>query len=153
MELREFFSEDAIKLELEGDTKDDVLKELIGLLVLYSSWALLRETVGVLMEGVPAHIGIDEVRGAIDDLPGVVSAHDLHVWTITSGMVALSAHVTVRDAGPPGALLSHIRQVLHDRFGIHHVTVQIEPEGWDACEGCEVGVRQSAVVGLQSSVD
>jgi cobalt-zinc-cadmium efflux system protein len=123
---------------------DPVASVLIGLLVLYSSWALLRETVGVLMEGVPSHIEVDEVRGAIDDLPGVVSAHDLHVWTITSGMVALSAHVTVRDPGPPGALLSDIRTVLHDRFGIHHVTVQIEPEGWDGCEGCETPYAASA---------
>jgi cobalt-zinc-cadmium efflux system protein len=136
---------------------DPVASVLIGILVLYSSWALLRETVGVLMEGVPSHIDADEVRAAIDAFPGVVSAHDLHVWTITSGMVALSAHVTVRDAGPPGALLTGIRSTLHDRFGIHHVTLQLEPEGFDGCDGCEPPLpafsRQSPVVSLQSTED
>ena len=130
---------------------DPVASVLIGLLVLYSSWALLRETVGVLMEGVPAHIDVDEVRAAIDVLPGVVSAHDLHVWTITSGMVALSAHVTVRDAGSPGALLSEIRRALHDRFGIHHVTVQVEPEGFDGCDGCESPVTGSAAAAASAT--
>jgi cobalt-zinc-cadmium efflux system protein len=126
---------------------DPVASVLIGVLVLYSSWALLRETVGVLMEGVPGHIDFDDVRSVLEALPGVRSAHDLHVWTITSGMVALSAHVAVgKDAHGP--LLTEIRDVLHARFGIDHITVQMEPEGFDQCEGCEepaAGGRLSAV--------
>jgi cobalt-zinc-cadmium efflux system protein len=115
---------------------DPVASVLIGILVLYSSWALLRETVAVLMEGAPGHIDVDEVLDTLATVPGVASAHDLHVWTITSGMVALSAHVTAYDDVPPGPLLADIRRTLHDRFGIDHITIQVEPEGFVGCEGC-----------------
>jgi cobalt-zinc-cadmium efflux system protein len=115
---------------------DPVASVVIGLLVLYSSWALLRETVAVLMEGAPGHIDVDEVRAALRRVPGVASAHDLHVWTITSGMVALSAHVHLQPGHSPGQLLKDVRRALHDDFGIHHMTVQVEPEDFADCEGC-----------------
>jgi cobalt-zinc-cadmium efflux system protein len=112
---------------------DPVASILIGLLVLYSSWALLRETVAVLMEGAPGDIDVDEVRSALRAVPGVTSAHDLHVWTITSGMVALSAHVVTPDTQRGGPLLDRIRHMLHERFGIDHITVQVEPEDFGEC--------------------
>lgn len=112
---------------------DPVASVLIGLLVLYSSWALLKETVAVLMEGAPGDIDVDEVRQALHDVPGVSSAHDLHVWTITSGMVALSAHVVAVDGSSGGPLLERIRAMLSDRFGIHHITVQVEPADFGDC--------------------
>src|SRR5690606_33036500 len=105
----------------------------IAVLVLYSSWSLLRETVSVLMEGAPGDIDVDEVRSALHSVPGVSSAHDLHVWTITSGMVALSAHVVAEDESSSGPLLDRIRSMLHDRFGIHHITVQVEPVDLGDC--------------------
>ncbi|HET7322356.1 MAG TPA: cation diffusion facilitator family transporter [Longimicrobiaceae bacterium] len=114
---------------------DPVASLLIGLLVLYSSWALLREAVAVLMEGAPGHIDVDRVRAALVELPGVLSAHDLHVWTITSGMIALSAHVHSAPDRPQGALLNEIRGMLQERFGIEHVTVQVEPEDFRECDG------------------
>jgi cobalt-zinc-cadmium efflux system protein len=107
---------------------------LISLLVIYSSWALLREAVGVLMEGAPEHIDVDDVRNALAGLPGVAGVHDLHVWTITSGREALSAHLVVREEKVRQAMLPQIRKVLHDRFGIHHVTVQLETD--DCNSGC-----------------
>ena len=107
---------------------DPAASVLISLLVIYSAWHLLRETVGVLMEGTPAHIDLDQVRDTLAGLPGVTGVHDLHVWTITSGMDALSAHLVVRDGTSHRTLLSRVRGDLHDRFGIHHATVQIEPE-------------------------
>ena len=111
---------------------DPVASIAIGLLVLYSSWALLRETVAVLMEGAPGDIDVDEVRNALHSVPGVTSAHDLHVWTITSGMVALSAHVIAPDeAREGGVLLDRIRHMLHDRFGIDHATIQLERDSFD----------------------
>lgn len=114
---------------------DPAASVAIGLLVLYSSWALLRETVAVLMEGAPGDIDVDEVRNALNGVEGVASAHDLHVWTITSGMVALSAHVVAADdRRPAGELLDRLRRMLVDRFGIDHVTIQIEPR--DFGEGC-----------------
>lgn len=112
---------------------DPVASVVIGLLVLYSSWHLLRETVAVLMEGAPGDIDVDEVRDALNAVPGVTSAHDLHVWTITSGMVALSAHVVTPSETGGGALLERIRHMLHDRFGIDHITVQVEPEDYGEC--------------------
>ena len=116
---------------------DPVASVLIGLLVLGSSWALVKESVAVLMEGAPAHIDVDEVRNAIRGVDGVEAVHDLHVWTITSGFDALSAHVVLADAAlPHGKLLAELRTALHDRFGIDHITIQIEPE--DLCDnaGC-----------------
>jgi cobalt-zinc-cadmium efflux system protein len=113
---------------------DPVASILIALLVIYSSWALLRDAVGVLMEGVPRHLDVVEVRDALAGVPGVVGVHDLHVWTITSGREALSAHLVVGEASPRGKTLEQVRGTLADRFGIKHVTVQLE---LDECgDGC-----------------
>jgi cobalt-zinc-cadmium efflux system protein len=98
----------------------------IGLLIIYSSWALLRETLDILMEAAPAHIDVEEIHGAIVELPGVLAVHDLHVWTITSGMVALSGHVIASDGASHGELLPLICERLHRRFGIEHTTIQVE---------------------------
>jgi cobalt-zinc-cadmium efflux system protein len=106
---------------------DPVASVLISLLVIYSAWDLLRETLGVLMEGAPRHIDVDVVRDTLCCLPGVVAVHDLHVWTITSGMESLSVHVVVGGEESHGDMLTQVRSTLHDRFGIHHLTVQIEP--------------------------
>jgi cobalt-zinc-cadmium efflux system protein len=104
---------------------DPLASVLIGLLVIVSSWALLRESVEVLMEGVPAHLQLDEVAEVVAGVPGVTAVHDLHVWTITSGFVALSAHVVV-DPECPEDVLWRIRSAIHDRFGIQHSTIQVE---------------------------
>ena len=105
---------------------DPAASVLIGILVLYSSWALLKETVAVLMEGAPGNVNVDEVRESIRAVPGVQEVHDLHVWTITSGMVAMSGHVVVDDGHYGQAILQEIRKPLHDRFGIDHCTIQLE---------------------------
>jgi cobalt-zinc-cadmium efflux system protein len=107
---------------------DPVASLLISLLVIYSAWSLIRETLGVLMEGTPAHIDLAEVREALSRVPGVCGVHDLHVWTITSGMEALSAHLVSDDSAPYGTVLTRVQDTLHDRFGIDHATIQIEPE-------------------------
>jgi cobalt-zinc-cadmium efflux system protein len=114
---------------------DPVASIVIALLVIYSSWALLRDAVEVLMESVPRHLDVLEVREALAGVPGVVGVHDLHVWTITSGREALSAHLVMGEANPPrGAVLDEVRGTLADRFGIKHVTVQLEQ---DECgDGC-----------------
>lgn len=112
---------------------DPLASVLIGLLVIYSAWALLRDAVAILMESAPAHIDVDEVRDTIISLPGVLAVHDLHVWTITSGMESLSAHLVVKDGTEGRTLLSHVRSTVHDRFGIDHITVQLEPEEFEPC--------------------
>jgi cobalt-zinc-cadmium efflux system protein len=105
---------------------DPVVSVLIGLLVLYSSWRLLKESVAVLMEGVPGAINVDDVRDAIASVPAVRGVHDLHVWSITSGLVALSAHVVVESANSMQPALSAIQTELSRRFAIEHATIQVE---------------------------
>lgn len=118
---------------------DPIASIIIALLVLYSAWTLLEESVGVLMEGAPRGVDVDAIHVALCDLRGVVGVHDLHVWTITSGLDALSAHVVTTLSGSDRELLAEIRNMVHDRFGIDHVTIQIEPEGFEqrhSCRGC-----------------
>jgi cobalt-zinc-cadmium efflux system protein len=100
-------------------------------LVLWSAWALLREAVGVLMEWAPPHLDVREIERAIRELPGVGAVHDLHVWTIASGMVALSGHVVAGEDRDPRKLLQEVSDLLHDRFEISHSTIQIESKDFD----------------------
>jgi cobalt-zinc-cadmium efflux system protein len=111
---------------------DPAASILISLLVVYSAWSLLKEATAVLMESAPAHMDVDEMRDAMMGVPGVLEVHDLHVWTITSGRESLSAHVVVEEGRYNCDLLSEIRSALHERFGIHHMTVQIETETFSA---------------------
>jgi cobalt-zinc-cadmium efflux system protein len=103
---------------------------LIALLVLYSAWHLVEEAVSVLMENAPSGVDVHEIRTALLQRPGVVDVHDLHVWTITSGLPALSVHVVTDQAGYD-AVLHDARATLHREFGIDHVTVQVEPQGFE----------------------
>jgi cobalt-zinc-cadmium efflux system protein len=118
---------------------DPIASALIGLLVLYSSWSLVKETVGVLMESAPGHIDVDEVRQVLLGVAQVRDVHDLHVWTITSGRESLSAHVVMGEGQSPRSLLAEIKHALHERFGIYHVTIQVEAEadGSHDCQGCD----------------
>ncbi len=106
---------------------DPVASVLIALLVIYSSWRLLAEAVAVLMESAPHGIDVDEVRTAMAAIPGVLDVHDLHVWSITSGLDSLSAHVVIDDGHSHSELLTALRAMLDERFGIDHLTIQIEP--------------------------
>jgi len=112
---------------------DPAASILIGLLVIYSSWSLLKQAIAILMESTPAHLNVDEVRSAMVGVPGAGEVHDLHIWTITSGMVSLSAHVVLTAGSDPAALLDGLRETLHERFGIDHMTIQIEPDGQQGC--------------------
>jgi cobalt-zinc-cadmium efflux system protein len=109
---------------------DPVASVVIGVFVVHSAWNLVSESVAVLMEGAPGHIDVDELRDTLAGLPAVIEIHDLHVWTITSGMESLSAHVVAAPEHSHKALLGEIRDVVHERFGIDHITVQIEPAGF-----------------------
>ncbi len=110
---------------------DAAVSIVIAALVARSAWNLVREAVAVLMEGAPAHVDVDEVRQAMLDREGVREVHDLHVWSITSGMDALSGHVVVASGHDHPAVLGDLQSVLADRFHVHHVTLQLEPEGCD----------------------
>jgi cobalt-zinc-cadmium efflux system protein len=102
----------------------------IGLFILPRTWALLREAVGILLEGTPAGIDPAEVRAAVAAVPGVSGVHDLHVWAITTGVNAASLHVVLSDAARIGEVLTDVHECLRHRFPIRHVTVQAEPPGW-----------------------
>lgn len=105
---------------------DPILSAGIGLLILWSSWRLLRESVEVLLESTPADIDTGEVRQAMSSVEGVSGVHDLHVWTVTSGFVALSSHVEVTGPRAWHDMLVELCTVLRERFGIAHVTLQPE---------------------------
>ena len=103
---------------------DPLLSIAISLLILRSTWRLLRQTSAVLMEGVPAHLDYAEIGRELSRLPGVSSVHDLHVWQMGSDDVALSAHVALGEARDWPRTLGAAQRMLRERFGITHVTLQ-----------------------------
>jgi cobalt-zinc-cadmium efflux system protein len=105
---------------------DPLFSVFISLLVVWSSWNLIRESVNVLLEGTPAHINLAAVEEAILETDGVQAVHDLHVWTITSGREALSAHVIHTEVIAQPELLNELRRKLLARFGVGHLTIQME---------------------------
>ena len=105
---------------------DPLFSALIGILIVWSSWRLIRESTNVLLEGTPAHINLAAVEDSILHTDGVANVHDLHVWTITSGREALSAHVIHAYEVSQPELLKELRAKLYDRFGVDHLTIQME---------------------------
>ena len=105
---------------------DPLFSALIGILIVWSSWRLIRESTNGLLEGTPAHINLAAVEESILRTEGVDNVHDLHVWTITSGREALSAHVIHGYGVSQPELLKELRAKLHDRFGVDHLTIQME---------------------------
>jgi cobalt-zinc-cadmium efflux system protein len=107
---------------------DPLASGAIALIIVPRTWGLLRQAVNVLLEGTPTHLDVGEIEAAIRRAPGVRRVHDLHVWTLTSGREAMSAHVVVEDVGASDRLLRELHAVLHARFGIDHTTIQLETE-------------------------
>ncbi len=107
---------------------DPVISAGIGLFIIWRTWRLLSQAVNILMESVPSHLNVQQVAQAMTAVPGVKAVHDLHIWTITSGLEALSAHVVVDLGTDRDALLMTLEQLLKDRFGIEHTTLQIVDE-------------------------
>jgi cobalt-zinc-cadmium efflux system protein len=105
---------------------DALASAAIGFLILPRTLALLKQAVNVLLEGVPAHLDLGEIETALRGVPGVKRVHDLHVWTLTSGREAMSAHVEVEPGTRPDRILNDLHVVLHARFGIDHTTIQVE---------------------------
>jgi len=105
---------------------DPLISIAMCLLIIYSSWQLIRESVNILLEGTPSHINIRAVVEAMHTVPGVADVHDLHVWTISSEMEALSAHVTIEPGVAHRKVLEGLQARLRSEFNIGHVTIQIE---------------------------
>jgi cobalt-zinc-cadmium efflux system protein len=123
---------------------DPILSVMISLVIIYGAWALVKESVNILLESVPAHINIETMAAEIQKVPGVREAYHIHVWTITSGVYAMSAHVVIDDqmVSMNRELMERIGAMVADRFKVMHITIQIE------CERCELGT----VCGLPSTM-
>jgi cobalt-zinc-cadmium efflux system protein len=107
---------------------DPLISLVVGLLILISSWRLVREAVDILLEAVPPHIDPDAVREAIAAVAGVHEVHDLHVWTVSSGYLAMSAHAVAPDPHEHQRILEEVHERMREEFAIHHVTLQLERE-------------------------
>jgi cobalt-zinc-cadmium efflux system protein len=117
---------------------DPILSVLIGGLVVFGAWSLLRESVDVLLEAAPRGVVVADVRRAMDAVPGVEGVHDLHVWTVTSGLIALSAHVETANLAGWETCVQALATMLREEFGIAHATLQPElprsrSDTWDRC--------------------
>lgn len=108
------------------DLADPIVSILIGLLVLGSSWTILRDTTQILLEGAPPGVDVAEVGRSMASVPGVVEVHDLHIWMITSGFPALAAHVTVAADDDCHLKRLEIAEMLDARYGIDHATLQMD---------------------------
>lgn len=116
----------AVVIAMTGWLHADPIASLVTTaLIVRGAWTLVRESVDVLLESTPAHISLSEVRAKLEGIPGVESVHDLHVWTVTSGVVALSAHAIVPDVSRQQQVLESACHLM-GHLGIHHCTVQIE---------------------------
>ena len=105
---------------------DPAVSLVIGVLVLASAWSILRDSTEILLESTPRGLDVDALGRRLAGAPGVVEVHDLHVWTITSGFTALSAHVLVRPGEDCHGRRRELERMLHDEFGIEHTTLQVD---------------------------
>ena len=106
---------------------DPATSMVIGILILFSSFSLVRESMDILMQATPPHLDLAEVQQTLETVAGVGQVHDLHIWTLTSGLFTLTAHVVVNGAHDHHALLNALEQTIQERFGIDHITIQLEP--------------------------
>ncbi len=107
-------------------TADPLISIVVAILILWSSWILIRDAVDILLEGTPSHINIVNLREKLVNVEGVGSIHDLHVWTLTSGVLAMSCHIVARDNSSRTDLLTKVSGVAREQFRIDHTTIQIE---------------------------
>ncbi len=107
---------------------DPLISGAIGLFILPRTWNLIKQAVQILLEGVPPHLDVREIETAMRASHGVRDIHDLHVWTLTSGKEAMSAHILVDDLSDGQHVLKDLQELLRQRFGIEHTTVQLESD-------------------------
>jgi len=105
---------------------DQLVSLLICAVIVWSTWDLLRESVNLALQGVPKDVDLDEVDQYLSGLPGIAKVHDLHIWAMSTTEVALTAHLVKPDGDLDDDLLNRVKHELHDRFGIDHITVQLE---------------------------
>lgn len=113
---------------------DPLISAGIGLFILPRTWLLLRDAVGVLLEGTPSDVNLTGLRQAIGAVPGVADIHDLHIWSLTSGVNAMSVHAVISDHDLHDEVLAAIQKSVTSEFKIAHATVQVECQGYEASE-------------------
>lgn len=109
---------------------DPLIGAGIGLFILPRTWRLATQAVRILMEAAPPGLDIEQVRADLRGVPGVNDIHDLHIWTLTSGLDAASAHITTEPTADPGSVLTAVHDLLADRYAVAHATIQVEPDGF-----------------------
>jgi cobalt-zinc-cadmium efflux system protein len=112
---------------------DPVIGALIGVFILPRAWRLGRDAVRILVQAAPEGLRLSDVTEALMEITGVVDVHDLHVWTLTSDMVVLTAHLTIDDSPEAQVVLHHARSMLSQRFDLQHATLQVETAGAHDC--------------------
>ncbi|MBN1147985.1 MAG: cation transporter [Anaerolineales bacterium] len=119
---------------------DPLVSVAIGLLILVSSGRVLKESVHILAEGMPEGMTAKQIAATMQSIPGVQAVHDLHVWTVAPGFIALSAHATIADQAlsQTADIMAGIKNALHEQFKIHHTTIQFE------CDNCGQGMATCA---------
>lgn len=124
---------------------DPVLSVLIAVLILWTSWDIIVESLNILLEGLPRGIMLDQVASEVRGIAGVIDVHDLHIWTLGPGMLAASCHVKIADIPPSASaeILKQVNHVMAEHFDIRHTTIQFEHE--ICCDPCVVLVERRAV--------
>lgn len=126
----------AVVLLTGWTTADPVVGVTIGLFILPRAWGLLKESTDILLEGTPKDLDLAAVRAALKSVPGVLEVHDLHAWSITQGMNAISGHLVVEEfAARADIILRSAKVLLCGRFGLSHSTLQVEPRGFQEPHG------------------
>jgi cobalt-zinc-cadmium efflux system protein len=128
---------------------DPLLSLLIAVMILWSSWSIVRETLHILLEGTPRSIDLNEIRSAMQSIEGVLGVHDLHVWSLTAQSHALASHVQVAEMplSQCEAVLDRLNHQLRDHFGISHTTIQLEVTDCPTVDGCSQPPRPDVIDG------
>jgi len=126
---------------------DPVISAMIGMIILKGAYGVVKETANILLEAVPKHINLEELIREIEEIEGVESFHDVHLWTITSGLYALSGHIQIEDqmVSKSTQIMDRVRRYLGDRYNINHTTLQFE------CEVCDTEFECSLEKGSVSN--
>lgn len=114
---------------------DPIASIAVAILIIISGWRVTKESFHVLMEGTPEQIKLNDIKKSLMDIPAVTDVHDLHVWSITSGVFMLSGHIAIAEEGMHDKVLRQAQGLLHDEFGIDHSTLQVEGEGCPCAHG------------------
>ena len=121
---------------------DPIASFVIGLLILWSSWGFLKQTMNILLEATPEHIDFIEVKKSLEEMEYIEEIHDLHIWTITSGMPVLSAHISLSECCSETSqwqeCLAEAQEILKERFGIKHTTLQVEASDASCAQECQL---------------